>query len=320
MRREQLADLAAFVAVARERSFTRAAAKLGITQSSLSHTIRRLESALGLRLLSRTTRSVAPTEAGERLLRTLSPALEDIDTELASLSELREKPAGSIRITASGHAAETILMPALERLLPEYPDIKVEITVDYGLTNVVAERYDAGVRLGEQVDKDMVAVCVGPDMRMAAVATPSYFAKRRLPRVPQDLAEQQCINLRLPTSGGLYAWEFEKAGREVKVRVDGQLAFNDASMSLRAARIGLGIAYVPEDMVQSDIDAGRLVRVLAEWCAPFSGYHLYYPSRRQSTPAFALLVEALRYHGPRARGGRRTSPQELSRKKVASIK
>ena len=307
MLRAQLADLAAFVAVAQERSFTRAAAKLGITQSSLSHTIRRLESQLGLRLLARTTRSVAPTDAGERLLGTLSPAFEEIDAKLASLSELREKPAGSIRITTAGHAAQTILMPALERLLPEYPDVKVEISVDYGLTDVVAERYDAGVRLGEQVAKDMVAVRIGPDMRMAAVAAPSYFAKRRPPRVPQDLADQQCINLRLPTSGGLYAWEFEKAGREVKVRVDGQLAFNDLSMSLRAARTGLGIAFVPEDVVRADLDAGRLVRVLAEWCAPFSGYHLYYPSRRQPTPAFALIVEALRYGGARSRTQRGVS-------------
>jgi len=273
MQREPLADLAAFVAVARERSFTRAAAKLGITQSSLSHTIRRLESRLGLRLLARTTRS--------------------------------EKPAGSIRITTAEHAAETILMPALERLLPEYPDVKVEITVDYGLTDVVAERYDAGVRLGEQVAKDMVAVRIGPDMRMAAVAAPSYFAERRPPRVPQDLATHRCINLRLPTSGGLYAWEFEKGGHEVKVRVDRQLAFNGLPMSLRAARAGLGIAFVPEDMVRADIETGRLVRVLADWCASFSGYHLYYPSRRQPTPALVLLVEALRYRGSRPKGSGR---------------
>jgi DNA-binding transcriptional LysR family regulator len=309
MQREQLADLAAFVAVAQERSFTRAAAKLGITQSSLSHTIRRLESRLGLRLLARTTRSVAPTDAGERLLRTLSPAFEGIDAELASLSALREKPAGSIRITTAEHAAETILMPALERLLPDYPDIKVEVTVDYGLTDVVAERYDAGVRLGEQVAKDMVAVRIGPDMRMAAVAAPLYFTMRQPPRVPQDLADHQCINLRLPTSGGLYAWEFEKGGREVKVRVDGQLAFNELPLSLRAARAGLGIAFVPDDMVQADVETGRLVRVLADWCAPFSGYHLYYPTRRQSTPAFTLLVEALRYHGSRAKGSGRTLPR-----------
>lgn len=245
MRREQLADLAAFVAVADERSFTRAAAKLGITQSTLSHTIRRLESRLGLRLLARTTRSVAPTDAGERLLRTVRPAFEEIDARVDSLSELRDKPAGSIRITTGEHAAQTILMPALERLLPDYPDVKVEVIIDYGLTDVVAERYDAGVRLGEQVAKGMVAVRIGSDVRMAAVAAPFYFAKRRAPRVPQDLAGHQCINLRLLTSGGLYAWEFDKGGHELKVRVDGQLAFNNLPMSVRAAKAGLGIAFVP---------------------------------------------------------------------------
>jgi DNA-binding transcriptional LysR family regulator len=297
MKREQLADLAAFVAVAQERSFTRAAAKLGITQSSLSHTIRRLESQLDLRLLARTTRSVAPTDAGERLLRTLKPAFEHIDAELNSITELRDKPAGSIRITTAEHAAETILLPVLERLLPEYPDIKVEITCDYGLTDVVAERFDAGVRLGEQVAKDMVAVRIGPDLRMAAVGTPAYFKPHQPPRVPQDLAGHRCINLRLPTSGGLYAWEFERAGREVKVRVDGQFAVNGLPLSLRAAKAGLGIAFVPEDMVQQDVEAGRLVRVLTDWCLPFSGYHLYFPSRRQVTPAFSILVEALRYRG-----------------------
>ncbi|MGA2190764.1 MAG: LysR family transcriptional regulator [Steroidobacteraceae bacterium] len=305
MKREQLADLAAFVAVAQERSFTRAAAKLGLTQSSLSHAIRRLESHLGLRVLARTTRSVAPTDAGERLLRTLGPAFEGIDAGLAALSKLRARPAGSIRITTAQHAAATILMPVLERLLPEYPDIKVEISVDYGLTDVVAQRYDAGVRLGEQVAKDMVAVRIGPDLRMAAVAAPSYFAIQRPPREPQDLAAHRCINLRLASSGGLYAWEFEKGARAVKVRVDGQLAFNELPLSLRAARAGLGIAFVPEDAVQADVEAGRLVRVLADWCAPFSGYHLYYPSRRQPMPAFTVLVDALRYHGPRAKGAGR---------------
>src|ERR1700687_5335550 len=309
MPREDFNNLFAFLAVARERSFPRAAAQLGVSQSALSHTIRGLEAVLRLPLLTRTTRSVAPTEAGERLVRTVGPRLEEIDTELAALTELREKPAGTIRITTGEHSAEAILWPALAKLLPRYPDVKIENIVDYGLTDIVAERYDAGVRLGEQLAKDMVGVRIGPDMRMAAVAAPSYFAKRRPPKVPQDLADHQCINLRLPTPGGLYAWEFEKAGREVKVRVDGQLAFNDLSMSLRAARTGLGIAYVPEDTVQSDVDAGRFVRVLAEWCAPFSGYHLYYPSRRQPTPAFALLVEALRYHGSRAKGSGRTSPR-----------
>jgi DNA-binding transcriptional LysR family regulator len=307
MRRQQLSDLAAFVAVAQERSFTRAAAKLGITQSSLSHTLRRLEGRLGLRLLARTTRSVAPTDAGERLLRTLRPAFEEIDVEIAALRELREKPAGSIRITTAGHAAETVIVPALQRMLPAYPDIKVEITVDYGLTDIVAGQYDAGVRLGERVAKDMIAVRIGPDLRMAAVAAPSYFATRRPPRVPRDLAGHQCINLRLPTSGGLYAWEFERGGREVKVHVDGQLAFNGLPMSLQAARLGLGIAFVPEDLVRSEVAAGALVQVLADWCAPFSGYHLYYPSRRQVTPAFALFVEALRYRGARAGGAGRPS-------------
>ena len=298
MQREHLADLAAFVTVARERSFTRAAAKLGVTQSSLSHTIRRLESRLGLRLLARTTRSVAPTDAGERLLRTLRPAFEEIDAELAALSELRDKPAGSIRITTSRHAAETILWPVLKKLLLDYPDVKVEVVVDPGLADVVAERFDAGIRLGEQVAKDMIAVRIGPDMRMAAVAAKSYFARRRPPRVPQDLAHHQCINLRLQTAGGLYAWEFEKAARELKVRVDGQLVFNDVTMVLEAARAGFGIAFVMEDHVRGDIATGRLVRVLGDWCPPFSGYHLYSPSRRQLTPAFALLVDALRYREP----------------------
>jgi len=298
MQREHLADLAAFVTVARERSFTRAAAKLGVTQSSLSHTVRRLESRLGLRLLARTTRSVAPTDAGERLLRTLRPAFEEIDAELAALSELRDKPAGSIRITTSRHAAETILWPVLKKLLLDYPDVKVEVVVDPGLADVVAERFDAGIRLGEQVAKDMIAVRIGPDMRMAAVAAKSYFTRRRPPRVPQDLAHHQCINLRLQTAGGLYAWEFEKAARELKVRVDGQFVFNEVAMVLEAARAGFGIAFVMEDHVRGDIATGRLVRVLGDWCPPFSGYHLYYPSRRQLTPAFALLVDALRYRKP----------------------
>jgi DNA-binding transcriptional LysR family regulator len=298
MKREYLADLSAFAAVSQELSFTRAASKLGMTQSSLSHAIRRLESRLGLRLLTRTTRSVAPTDAGERLLRTLRPAFENIDLEIESLAALRDKPAGSIRITTAEHAAETVLVPALERLLPQFPDLHVEVTLDYGLTDVVAERYDAGIRLGERVAKDMVAVRIGPDFRMAVVATPGYFSNRRTPRMPQDLHDHQCINLRLPTFGGLYAWEFEKAGREVNVRVEGQLTFNTLWMRLRAARAGLGIVFVPEDIVQADIDAGRLVRVLTDWCAPFPGYHLYYPHRRQSSPAFAVFVEALRCRPP----------------------
>lgn len=304
MKREHLADLSAFATVAHELSFTRAASKLGMTQSSLSHAIRRLEGRLGLRLLSRTTRSVAPTDAGERLLRTLRPAFEHIDAEIESLTALREKPAGSIRITTAEHAAETVLLPALERLLPAYPDIHVEVTLDYGLTDVVAERFDAGIRLGEQVAKDMVAVRIGPDFRMAAVATPGYFANRRLPKVPQELHDHQCINVRLPTAGGIYAWEFERAGREMDVRVEGQLTFNNLWMRLRAARAGLGIAFVPEDIVQSDIAAGRFVRILMDWCAPFPGYHLYYPSRRQTVSAFAIFVEALRYRRPASSANR----------------
>ena len=297
MRREELVDLNAFLTVAEERSFTRAAAKLGTSQSALSYTIRRLETRLGVRLLTRTTRSVAPTEAGERLLRTLGPALDTIGAELASLSELREKPAGTIRITTSEHAAETILWPVLEKLLPEYPDIKVELNFDHGLTDIVTERFDAGVRLGEQVAKDMIAVRIGPDLRMAVVGAPSYFARRPKPQTPQDLAEHTCINIRLPTLGGFYAWEFEKDGRALNVRVEGQLVFNNVPMILKAARAGFGLAFVLEDRVEAYLAEGSLVRVLADWCPPFSGYHLYYPSRRQPSPAFALLVDALRYRG-----------------------
>jgi DNA-binding transcriptional LysR family regulator len=295
MPQPNLNDLTAFLAVARERSFTRAAAQLGVSQSALSQTIRGLEARLGLRLLTRTTRSVAPTEAGERLLRTVGPRLEEIDDELAALSELRDKPAGTIRITATENAATAVLLPTLAKLLPDYPDIKVEIVIDYGLTDIVAERYDAGVRPGETVAKGMIAVRIAPDMRMAVVGAPSYFAKRPRPRTPQDLTSHACINLRLPTHGGLYAWEFEKGGRELRVRVEGQLAFNAATLILNAAQAGLGLAYLPEEQVRTHLGEGRLVRVLADWCPPFSGYHLYYPSRRQHAPAFALLVEALRY-------------------------
>jgi DNA-binding transcriptional LysR family regulator len=246
-------------------------------------------------LLTRTTRSVAPTEAGERLLGAVSPRLEEIDTELAALSELRSKPAGTIRITTGEHAAQSILWPALAKLLPDYPDIKVEIIVDYGLTDIVAERYDAGVRLGEQVARDMIAVRIGPEMRMAVVAAPSYFAKRKRPRTPQELTAHTCINLRLPTYGGLYAWEFEKGGRELKVRVDGQFVFNNIGLILDAASAGFGLAYLPEDQVKAHLAKGWLIQILSDWCPPFPGYHLYYPSRRQPAPAFALLVDALRY-------------------------
>jgi DNA-binding transcriptional LysR family regulator len=295
MRRDELGDLAAFLAVAEAASFTRAAAKLGTSQSALSHTIKRLEARLGLRLLTRTTRSVAATQAGERLIETLRPALDDIDARLSALTALRDKPAGTIRINTSEHAAETVLWPRLAHFLPDYPDIHLELTVEHGFTDIVAGRYDAGVRLGDEVARDMVAVPIGPPMRMAAVAAPGYFAVRRKPKLPQDLAAHDCINLRFTTSGGLYAWEFEKDGRELKVRVEGQLAFNNGGLCLKAALDGFGLAFVPEDRVLGPVREGRLVRVLVDWCAPFPGFHLYYPSRRQQSPAFALLVEALRW-------------------------
>jgi DNA-binding transcriptional LysR family regulator len=295
MRREELGDLTAFLAVAEERSFTRAAAKLGTSQSALSHTVRRLEARLGLRLLTRTTRSVAPTEAGERLLRTVGPRFEEIDAELAAVRELRGKPAGTVRITATEFAIDTILLPKLARVLRENPELKVEFIVDYGLTNIVAERYDAGVRSGEQVAKDMIAVRIGPDMRMAVVGAPSYFKGREEPKKPQDLIGHDCVNLRLPTHGGLYAWEFEKGGRELRVRVEGRLTCNGTAQLLNGALAGLGLAYVPEGMVETHIAKRRLKRVLADWCPPYSGYHLFYPSRRQSSAAFSVVVEALRH-------------------------
>jgi DNA-binding transcriptional LysR family regulator len=283
MQHGNLNDLLVFRAVATERSFTRAAAKLGVSQSALSHTIRALEERLGLRLLTRTTRSVAPTEA-----------------ELEALSELREKPSGTIRITATDYAVDTILWPRLTKFLRRYPDVKLEIIIEYGLTDIVAERFDAGIRNGEQVAKDMIAVRIGPDMRSAVVGAPSYFAARSEPERPQELIGHNCINLRLPTRGGLYAWEFEKDGRELKVHVEGQLVFNGTFQMLNAALAGFGLAYVPEDVARPHLARGRLRRVLDDWCPPYSGYHLYYPSRRQSTPAFALLVEALRYRAPRS--------------------
>jgi DNA-binding transcriptional LysR family regulator len=297
MRREELGDLTAFLAIAEERSFTRAAARLGSSQSALSHTIRRLEARLGLRLLTRTTRSVAPTEAGARLIETLRPAFDEIDSQLAALSELRDRPAGLVRITATKHSAETVLWPALARLLPRYPDVRVEISVDSALTDIVAQRFDAGVRLGEQVAKDMVAVRIGPEMRMAVVGSPAYFEHRPPPATPAELTGHDCINLRLPTLGGLYAWEFERDGRALNVRVDGRLVFNDSAMVLRAALAGMGLACVLEDMAAAEIADGRLIRVLGDWCPPFAGYHLYYPSRRQPTPAFSVLLEALRHRG-----------------------
>ncbi len=295
MARDTMADLVAFLEVARERSFTRAAAHLGVSPSALSHTVRKLEARLGVRLLTRTTRSVSTTEAGDRLLRTIGPHFDEIEAGLAALSELRDKPAGTIRITASDHSAETVLWPALEKVLPGYPDIHVEISVDDTLRDIVEERFDAGVRLGEQVARDMIAERIAPDVRMTVVGSPEYFATHPRPRTPHDLAEHQCINLRLMTRGGVYAWEFDKRGREVKVRVEGQLAFNDARLMIKAARSGLGLAYVVRDLVEADISSGALIPVLQDWSPPFPGYHLYYPSRRQQSPAFALLVEALRY-------------------------
>ncbi len=292
-----LDDIAAFLAVARERSFTRAAAQLGVSQSALSQTVRGLEARLGLRLLTRTTRSVSPTEAGERLARAAEPRLAEIEAELASLSALRDKPSGTIRITAHDHAVQTVLWPVLQVFLPAYPDIRVELVIDYGLTDIAAGGLDAGVRVGEMIAQDMVAVRIGPDLRSAVVAAPSYFADRPKPRTPQDLTSHTCINLRLPTHGGLYPWEFEKKGRDIRVRVEGQLTFNGSLPMREAAVAGFGLAYLPEDTVQEQLADGRLIRVLADWCPPYSGYHLYYPSGRQPTAAFTLLVEALRFRG-----------------------
>jgi DNA-binding transcriptional LysR family regulator len=297
MARRNVNDLLAFLAVARERSFTRAAAQLGVSQSALSHTVRELETRLGIRLLTRTTRSVSPTEAGERLLQTVGPRFDEIEGELDALSALRDKPAGTIRITTGGYAADTVLWPRLATFLPRYPDIKVEIIIDNGLTDIVAQRYDAGVREGGQVAKDMIAVRIGPDMRMAVVGAPAYFSKRPPPKTPQDLVGHNCINLRLPTLGGLYAWEFEKGNRELKVRVEGQLVFNTTNQMLDAALAGFGLAYIPEGLALPHIAKRRLRRVLDDWCPAYPGYHLYYPSRRQSAPAFALLVDALRHRG-----------------------
>lgn len=290
-------DLAAFALVARERSFTRAAAQLGVSQSALSQTVRGLEARIGLRLLARTTRSVSPTEAGDRLLQTLVPRLEDIEMELAQLVELRDTPSGLIRLTASERPAITVIAPALARLLPLYPDIRVEVVVDYGLKDIVAERFDAGVRLGEQVAKDMISVRAGPDLRMAVVAAPSYFERHAPPKKPQDLVDHRCINLRLPARNELLAWEFaKKKGREVKVQVNGPLVFNNRALRLHAALAGLGLTYMPEDdEIAGHLAAGRLVRVLDDWCQPFPGYHLFYPSRKHPSQAFQLLVEAIRY-------------------------
>jgi DNA-binding transcriptional LysR family regulator len=295
MARENFNDVQAFLAVARSRSFTKAAAQLGVSPSALSHSMRGLEERLGIRLLTRTTRSVSPTEAGERLLRTAGPRFEEIEAELAALNELRRKPAGTIRITAGDHAATTILWPKLAKILAKYPDVKVELNVDAGLVDIAAQRFDAGVRLGEQVAKDMVSVRIGPDIRFAVVGAKSYFAKRSPPKTPQDLMAHSCINLRLATYGGLWAWDFERDARELKVRVDGQLTFNSIFQARDAALEGYGLAYIPEDLARPHLTKGRLTWVLQEWSPPWPGYHLYYPSRRHSSPAFALIVDALRH-------------------------
>jgi DNA-binding transcriptional LysR family regulator len=295
VRREELGDLAAFLAVAQEQSFTRAAAKLGTSQSALSHTVRRLEERLQVRLLTRTTRSVSTTEAGKRLLDTVGPAIDSIEQQLENLSEFRDRPSGTIRITTPDHAAQTVLWPVVDRYLRQYPDVHIEIDADTSLTDIVSERFDAGVRLGEQVAKDMIAVRIGPQLRMAVIAAPSYFAAHGKPKTPHDLTSHKCINLRMRTSGGLYVWEFEKGGQQLNVRVEGQITFNGAAPILQAVQAGHGIAYVMEDRAKPLLDSGAAVRVLESWCPSFDGYHLYYPSRRQPTPAFSLLVEMLRF-------------------------
>jgi DNA-binding transcriptional LysR family regulator len=287
-------NLHAFILVARERSFTRAAAQLGVTQSALSHTIRGLEAKLNVRLLTRTTRGVSPTEAGERLYKSLEPNFEGIAAALEALNGMRDKPAGTIRITTHDHAASTVLWPRLSPILSAYPEVKVEININYGLIDIVAERFDAGVRLGDQVAKDMVAVRISEDVRMAVVASPGYLAGSLTPKLPQDLTGHQCINMRLPTYDSVYAWEFEKDGRTLQVQVGGQCTFNTTPQMLQAALDGYGFAYVPEDLVLAHVAAGRLLRVLDDWCPTWPGYHLYYPSRRQTSPAFALVVDALR--------------------------
>jgi DNA-binding transcriptional LysR family regulator len=297
MARDNVNDLLAFLAVARERSFTKAAAKLGVSQSALSHAMRQLEERLGIRLLVRTTRSVSTTEAGQRLFEDIGPCFEEIEAAIDALGALREKPAGTIRITAADYAVSAVLWPKLERFLGDYPDIKVEAIIDNGLTDLGAHSFDAGVRLGEAVSKDMIAVRIAPDMRFAVIGATSYFAKYAPPQTPQELTSHCCINLRLPTYGGLYAWDFEKDGRELKVRVEGQLVFNSIFPVFDAAVAGFGLAYVPEDLAKPLLAKGRLKRVLDDWCPAYAGYHLYYPSRRQSSPAFSRLVDALRYRG-----------------------
>lgn len=297
MVRRNLNDLLSFVTVAREGSFTRAAALLGVTQSALSQAISGLETRLQIRLLMRTTRSVSPTAAGERLLNAIGHRLDEIEAELDELTALRDKPAGTVRITCGDYVLHSVLLPKLTPLLREYPDIKLEFDVNYGLRDIVADRFDAGVRLGKTIDKDMIAVPIGPPLRLAVVASPGYFATRPIPKTPNDLMAHQCINQRMPTSGGLYVWDFERRGRRVNVRVEGPLIFNTTQPQVDAALAGLGIALLPEDELQPHIDAGRLTRVLEDWCPKFEGYHLYYPSRRQPSPAFSLVIQALRFSG-----------------------
>lgn len=294
MARDELGDLDAFLVVAEERNFTRAAARLGRSQSSLSQTIRRLEQRLGLRLLTRTTRNVAPTRAGDELLNTLKPALGDIKAQLARLTAFQDRLAGTVRLTAELHAAETVLWPAIARLGMKYPDIQVELVLDAAFTNIVAEQIDAGVRIGERVEKDMIALRIGPDLRTVVVGSPDYLARNSTPTEPHDLLEHKCINMRLPQSGGLHSWEFEKDGREVNVRVQGGLILNNEDLAIRAAREGLGLAMVMEDKILGDVQSGSLAVVLGDWCPPFAGYHLYYPDRRHPSPAFAALLEELR--------------------------
>lgn len=301
MARRNLNDLLSFVTVAREGSFTRAAALLGVTQSALSQAISGLEAKLEIRLLTRTTRSVSPTAAGERLLQAIGHRFDEIEAELDVLTEMRDKPAGTVRITCGDHVARTTLLPKLAPLLKECPDIKVEIDVNYGFRDIVADRFDAGVRLGDTIDKDMIAVPIGPKLRMAAVASPAYFAEKRAPKTPRDLVAHRCINLRFPTHGGLYVWEFERRGEPLNVRVDGQMILNSTPHIVLAALAGLGIAFLPEEEFAPHIDEGRLVRVLQDWCAPFDGYYLYYPSRRQPSPAFSRVVDVLRFHEDKRR-------------------
>lgn len=295
MQRRELNDLLWFVAVAEERSFTKAAAKLGTSQSTLSATIKQLEQRLGLRLLTRTTRSVSPTEAGDKLLASMAPRIAEIEQEIASLMALQEKPSGLVRITISDHAYNWLVRPKLKQVLADYPDIRMEFSIDNGLRNIVEERFDAGVRLGENLEKDMVAVRISPDWRLVVVAAPDYLDRYGMPSTPQDLVHHNCMNHRQGRGGGLYSWEFARGGRELRVRVEGQLTFNSTLPMVEAAVDGGGIAYVPGDMVMPLLADGRLVQVLDEWSPYFSGYHLSYPSRRQLSPAMSVIVDALRY-------------------------